>query len=278
MAAHLDCDSLIRIRHEKDHMMKNIDQRLESEAAFQDSRESQAAEPRDRLGYLIEDATQLYLERVFQCVDDLKSRADTPQAVVPGCATGMVTPLARRGVSALGIDISATAIEKLNLAIAREQLKHLARAECGNAEMLPVQPNSLDLICCSGVLHHLDIETALENWHGALKEGGRLVMLEPLAYNPLAVAYRRLTPNQHSPDEHPLTQADLRLLQAMFRHVDLRFVNLATVISAPLAMARFPTSLINILHRPLRLCDRVMLGRSTWVDLLSWSVVIECEK
>ena len=262
----------------KEMLVIPTDQRLEREAVFQDSRESQTKEPRDRLAYLISDAVELYNARVFQCVEDLKRKVDTPRAVVPGCATGMVTPLARRGVSVLGVDISPLAVEKLGAAVARANLNPLARVECGNAEELPVEQDSLDLICCSGVLHHLDIQLAIENWFKALKTGGRLVMLEPLAYNPIVAAYRRLTPGQHSPDEHPLTRDDVRLLHATFTSVNVKPVNLTTVVTAPLALARMPSTVINRLHQPLRLLDRVLLGRLAWLDLMAWSVVIDCEK
>ena len=101
-----------------------------------------------------------------------------------GSSDGGVTPLARRGVYVEGTDISPVSIEKLQKAIDREGLGEYASARIMNAENLTYPDASIDVITCSGVLHHVDTERALRSWARCLKPGGAVLMFEPLALHP----------------------------------------------------------------------------------------------
>lgn len=93
-----------------------------------------------------------------------------------GCSAGGVTPSARKGAIVHGIDIADEAIKRLQAAIERENLSHIAKATLMDAEDLTLQDKSFDVICCTGVLHHLDIDKAAASWSRKLKPEGSVYM------------------------------------------------------------------------------------------------------
>jgi SAM-dependent methyltransferase len=140
-----------------------------------------------------------------------------------GCGTGSYAfALADRGAVVTGIDISHTAIE---VARAKGYPPDNPLFEPGNAEDLQFQDATFDLVCGTSILHHLDIPRALRELKRVLRPGGRGVFYEPVAYNPAVNLYRALTPQLHTPDEHPLTRGDIALMEAEFAKTDIQFAD-----------------------------------------------------
>ena len=102
------------------------------------------------------------------------------------------------GHSVTAIDISPVAIDR-----AREEAERLGLAEridfrVMNAEELELEPDSFDVVGGLGVLHHLELDAALENVTRVLKPGGSTFFVEPLGHNRLINLYRDRTPEQPS--------------------------------------------------------------------------------
>lgn len=119
-----------------------------------------------------------------------------------------------------GVDISKNRIKS-----AHDRLKHEPTGFFrGDAEMLPFPDSTFETIICSSALHHFPNwnEQALNEIQRVLEPGGNMVFREPLKYNPLAVAYRRLFPMQtHTPYEQPFNPFELkRELENRFESVD----------------------------------------------------------
>jgi len=98
-----------------------------------------------------------------------------------GCGTGLLTEeLAKTAARIQAIDISPDL-----LARARERVKEsnvtFVRA---NAYDLECEDNTFDFIIGMSVLHHLDVDKALREFHRVLKKGGRIVFSEPNMLNP----------------------------------------------------------------------------------------------
>ncbi len=127
-----------------------------------------------------------------------------------GCGLGgQAFALADRGAIVTGIDISDVAVAQARRRAAGYSPQQL-RFVKADAEALELPDASFDVVCGSGILHHLDLEKALREVSRVLVPGGRAVFYEPLGHNPLLNLYRRLTPREHTPDEHPLLMREVR--------------------------------------------------------------------
>ena len=187
-----------------------------------------------------------------------------------GCGTGSIAfILAAAGDRVTGIDISPVAIEMAAAEAARRQLRDI-RFEVMNAERLEFPDSSLDLVCGSAVLHHLDLERAGAEIRRVLKPGGRLVFFEPLGHNPLINWYRRRTPHLRTVDEHPLRMEELRKFASGFKSIDLRYFHITSLGAAALEGRPGFRGVLNTADA----LDRLLLAipplrRYAWIVVLS---------
>ncbi|HUI24943.1 MAG TPA: class I SAM-dependent methyltransferase [Candidatus Kryptonia bacterium] len=96
-----------------------------------------------------------------------------------GCGTGVLLPaLARRRQRSIGLDLSLD-----NLAVARAASRALV---VGDVNALPLAHQCFDHIICRGVLHHVpDIERGFRQLFAIAKDGGDLVVAEPVRNTPV---------------------------------------------------------------------------------------------
>ncbi|HEX7155407.1 MAG TPA: class I SAM-dependent methyltransferase [Thermoanaerobaculia bacterium] len=167
-----------------------------------------------------------------------------------GCGMGgCAFDLAAKGALVTGIDISASAIER-----ATERAKGYPPGSLtfqkADAEALPFADASFDVVCGSGILHHLDLARAVAEVRRVVKPGGRAIFYEPLAYHPAARLYRVLTPGSHTPDEHPLTRDDLARLQTeLGGRVAFEFYDCLAVGAIPFLRLPAGTRLLRLTER-----------------------------
>jgi SAM-dependent methyltransferase len=87
-------------------------------------------------------------------------------------------------------------------------------------EALNLPEAAYDIIYIANTIHHVQDRASLfAQMHRALKPGGRFFSYDPLAYNPAINVYRRMASEVRTPDESPLTTADLALAKKYFRNV-----------------------------------------------------------
>ncbi|MEM1056576.1 MAG: methyltransferase domain-containing protein [Bacteroidota bacterium] len=209
--------------------------------------------------------------RLRATLEDALCEATTSRVLDYGCGLGerSLTAL-KHGAEVDGIDISTIYIEKANAA-ARDAgyPGDRFRFVVGDAHVLPYPEATFDLVIGEGIVHHLDIDTALAEVHRVLKPGGRAVFLEPLLDNPFLKLFRYLTPQARTEDELPLSARDLHRIATSDRwRVESTYSGL---LAAPVAVG---TSVI-IPSRPgnvlLRAADRAerALQRRGW--LTAWN-------
>lgn len=253
--------------------MQDAGDRIRTEAQFQNARiEAQAHgdEARDRFYYLLEGA--------FTAYDRALGDVSGKDVLVVGCSDKGLVPLASRGARVLGIDIADEAIEKVNRELAAKGLDHKAKAVLMDAERLDLPEASFDVVVCTGVLHHLDVERATQGFRRVLRPDGRLVMLEPMAWNPPAALYRLLTPSMRSPFEHPLVPRDVRVLRDSFGKVTVDGYALFSFLSLPFAYLRPIAGLKKPLARLLGPVDAALFRLVPPLRYLAWSAVIVCSQ
>ena len=238
--------------------------RYDRERAFHDARFSDEVRVRTAKYYAVDRGHQWYDAH-------LTAVPRGARVLEYGCGTGSAAlALASRGCDVLGIDISPVGVETARAEASR--LGSEARFEVMNAEALDLPDGSVDVVCGSGILHHLDLDRALTEVARVLRPGGSAVFREPLGTNPLINLYRRCTPWLRTPDEHPLTDDDLADLARRFGHVELQRCNLLSLLAAPLAGRRWARPVVRLLQRVDDLVLRLPVLRH-----LAWVVVIRVE-
>ena len=210
--------------------------RLQREQSFHDKRFSEPTERARKVGRFYHLATSAQAD-----YRRLLAAQPADWALEYGCgATNHALDLAQNGIRVVGIDISSVA---LHLARQTTDAENVSFSQM-NAEGLALGNNSFDLVYGTGILHHLDLEAALSEIARVLQPNGRAIFIEPLGHNIFFNAFRTLTPNIRSPDEHPLLIKDLALFNRFFGIVETHYYYFTTLVLTPLANLRmFPTLL-----------------------------------
>jgi ubiquinone/menaquinone biosynthesis C-methylase UbiE len=134
---------------------------------------------------------------------------------------------------AIGIDISRVSVENARLEAARQGLQESTWFVQADAENTLLPDNSIDVVVCSGMLHHLDLSYAFPELRRILKPSGRILAMEALNYNPAIKLYRYLTPEMRTDWEkaHILSLKDVRFARKFFTVADIRYWHIASVIA-----------------------------------------------
>ncbi len=136
---------------------------------------------------------------------------------------------ALQGARVTTVDISPQMVE-MALGLGRKYGVELEGMVSG-AEDLNLPSASYDLIYIANTIHHIQNRASLfEQMHRALKPGGRFFSYDPLAYNPLINVYRRMATAVRTPDEAPITAADVELARKYFDRVEHREFWISTLL------------------------------------------------
>jgi SAM-dependent methyltransferase len=189
-----------------------------------------------------------------------------------GCGPGSLAfELAREGYRVTGIDISPVAIGIATERAAREGVADRASFVVMNAEAMTFDDATFDVVCGSGIIHHLDLDLALPEVARVLRPGGRTVFVEPLAHNPALRLFRAATPAIRTPDEHPLRMDDLDDFARRFDGSSVEFHAMLTLAAMPAhGRRRFPALL-----RRLEGLDDTVFARVPWLRRWAWMAVLE---
>jgi ubiquinone/menaquinone biosynthesis C-methylase UbiE len=112
----------------------------------------------------------------YELIDDASSRYPGGQVLEVGCGAGWeAVRWARAGMAVTGIDLSDAA-----LALATRNLEHNGldgTLMWGNAEELPFEDDTFDVVSSLGVLHQTEsTEAAVREVHRVLKPGGQAMV------------------------------------------------------------------------------------------------------
>ena len=188
-----------------------------------------------------------------------------------GCGRGSVVPILGRDVSFTGIDISDVAVQ---------ESAEVARANgvkgnylLMNAEATAFADNSFDLICGTGILHHLNLDKACPEIRRILRPDGHAIFIEPLGHNPLINLFRKMTPQIRSVDEHPLLVKDVTALRSHFAQVDVHYFSMLSLAAVPFRKLKIFSAVKNTLERVDRSLFRAVpgCGRYAWMMVMIMS-------
>ncbi|MCO6431173.1 MAG: class I SAM-dependent methyltransferase [Deltaproteobacteria bacterium] len=205
------------------------------------------------------------------CDDWIRTNAPGKVFLDYACGTGEAARKAAAcGASlSIGIDISGASIDTARALAEKEGFSERSSFIQGDCEKTELPASSVDLVLCSGMLHHLDLSYAFPELRRILKPGGKILAFEALNYNPLIRLYRKLTPSLRTnwEKEHILGLSDLRFAERFFTRGEVRYWNILSILSPHLPL----------LAPALAAADSV-LTKIPLVQLMAWIFTFELIK
>lgn len=219
------------------------------------------------------------MDGAYECFNNKISQMGLGKVLDFGCGDGWVSiMLAKKGYHVYGIDISIELIKKSRKMAQEQNVTHNTIFEEMAGEDLQFQDDFFDSVFGSAVLHHTDLEMALNSIHRVLKPGGIGLFIEPMNRNIFLKMWRVLTPWRRSPAEKALTIHEISLIEKSFPLARLTYFNLASIFSAGLILI-FPNSnFVRRINKILENVDGVLIKRFPWLGRYCAVVVIELLK
>jgi len=154
------------------------------------------------------------------------------------CGQGELTLIAAQAGAeiAIGLDISRTSILNARKDAEEDGLSGNTFFLQSDCESTRLPDDCVDVMICSGMLHHLNVQEAYPEMCRILKPGGICLAIEALDYNPVIKLYRLLTPSLRTDWEkhHILSHKELKLSRKYFDVKKIKYWHLASVAAAPL--------------------------------------------
>jgi ubiquinone/menaquinone biosynthesis C-methylase UbiE len=272
LLTHLDNDKLIL----GNEWLESVEDRKREEAVFHDrDREGR----RDELGESSRANRRFYVaaRRPDLALEQWRRRAAAGALFLDyACGHGnQAIQAAKEGaLLSVGIDISETSVRNAQETAIAAGVGSRTRFLQRDCEATGFPDGTFDVILCSGMLHHLDLNHAYPELFRILRPGGRIFCYEALSINPVIQWYRDRTPELRTAweKEHILGLKDVRMAKRWFRVENMQFFNLVS----PLA-GLLPRALRSSALPVLDLVDTV-LTRIPGLRLLSWMFAFELVK
>ena len=133
----------------------------------------------------------------------------------------------------IGFDISDVSVRNAQLAAKENDLDNTFFFQA-DAENTKLPDDSVDIVLCSGMLHHVDLSYAFPELRRILAPGGKILAIEALAYNPLIKLYREMTPQMRTEWEksHILSMKDVEFAGRFFNIGEIKFWHITSYAGA----------------------------------------------
>lgn len=154
------------------------------------------------------------LEYAFYLLGDVRNK----RVVDLGCGSGEeAVPLGQQGARVIGTDISPDLI-----AIAQQRLQQYgvgAELRVASAYEMRVADESVDVVFCMSLLHHLELDRVKKEIRRILKPDGLFIFKEPINLSWTMKQLRRLFPSREdvSEFESPLNSSQLNTMVEGFQ-------------------------------------------------------------
>ena len=168
----------------------------------------------------------------------------------------------------LGFDISSVSVMNARSEAKSRELSNV-RFFQADAENTALPDESVDVILCSGMLHHLDLSFAFPEMRRILAPDGKILAIEALDINPLIKLYRVRTPKMRTAWEakHILSLSELTFAQRFFDLSAIKYWHVVGYVAG-----KFPSLL-----RPLEIVDEI-LEKIPYIQRLAWIFTFELSK
>ena len=189
------------------------------------------------------------------------------------CGLGQISlQMAESGAYVHGIDISSHSVEAALKLLEENGYGGSVKMQVMDAENMIFADQTFDVIVCSGVLHHLNIEKAFKEISRVLKRDGKVICIEAMGYNPIINIYRKYTPRLRTAWEkdHILKKDDLRIAEKSFSVINVEYFHLFSIMGVFFRKRKHFTQVLDLLDK----MDSVVL-RLPGIRLMAWQMIIE---
>ena len=199
-----------------------------------------------------------------------------------GCGTGILLPaLEKRYQKIVGLDLSIDNLLQARTLVPRSRLL------VGDMAALPVAPRSFDHVICRAALHRLpDVRRAFRGLFDILKEGGDLVVSEPIGDSRIVrffqVVIKRRTTNSYRAREWKYTSKEWIQMAQEAGFQNVRWFNVGYV---ALPLLGYPEGSHVMRYLPLRMPPAKLLLRFDrlladipWIKAQSWHAMFHFRK
>lgn len=180
--------------------------------------------------------------------------------------------LAREAEKIYGIDISDNSIKVAKEKAVTDNIKNVEYIVM-DAEKMEFKNELFGLVCGVSILHHLELEAAINEIGRTLKTNGKAIFIEPLGLNPLINLFRKLTPSLRTKDEHPLKKKDVKYIESRFSKSESKYFYLFSLIALPFKN----TPIFNKLFKYLNSFDEIMIKLIPPFKYFAWQVLLILE-
>ena len=178
----------------------------------------------------------------------------------------------------IGVDLSAHRLDGAARKAAAMGLNGRMAFFRMDSEVLAFKDGSFDLVVGSGILHHLDTESAAAEISRVLKDGGKAAFMEAMGHNLLVNLYRRLTPWARTQDEHPLVMDDIRVMEGYLGKVCVKGFHLFTLFPMFLRALTRSDGIFDRIFGPFYRLDQWLFKRFLFLERNCWICVIAAQK
>lgn len=164
---------------------------------------------------------KIFLDTLLQLLQEYE--AQDIHILDYGCGTGALgIALASRGYKVSGFDLSDVGIKIAQEAAEKANVTDRVNFSVANAQQLPYENQSFDLVIGKAVLHHtIKYDGTDLELHRVLKDGGSALFLEGGASNPLIALARTFTIQEELGDV-PLTIPKVKKFAESFKEIDIQ--------------------------------------------------------
>jgi SAM-dependent methyltransferase len=143
-----------------------------------------------------------------------------------GCGEGeLSTQLAKLGAQVTGIDVSPALISAAERRAELDGVSSRTHFLVQDLAQTALPPATYDVIICFAVLHHVDTRSFTQMLLASLKPGGKIGIVEPIAFSPLLSKLRDIIPvkKDAGPFDHPLKRDEVTYIEGLLGTYETRY-------------------------------------------------------